>query len=90
MWTVDWEIVELEFRKISKETDEEVIKAFNKNVRNSWSWYAKMLFLSILREEFIKRNFDYSIISDSENSISYARKIILKDKKIYIDENDII
>ena len=66
-------------------TDEQLIAAFNNEVRNSGWTSARASYLATLHEEFENRSYDYSDIGDKKQ-LSFAKKIKLLGKKIMIDE----
>jgi hypothetical protein len=70
-------------------SDDEVISAFNKEAgdisQKGWGT-ARASFLAEIRNEFRKRNLDYSEIGN-DKSLSFKSKIILKGKKIIIANN---
>jgi hypothetical protein len=66
-------------------SDNELIDAFNKDVGNPGWVAARGRFHAALREEFIKRGFDFSAIGN-DISISFNNKIVLKEKIIQIVE----
>ena len=69
--------------KLQTMSDDELIDAFNKDVGKPGWVAARGRFHAALREEFIKRNFDFSAI-DSDVSISFKSKIVLRGNVIQI------
>lgn len=63
-------------------SDQEVINSFNKEVGNTGWVAARAHFLKALINQFESREIDYSIIKN-ENTISLAKKVLLKEKKLY-------
>lgn len=61
--------------------DQEVINSFNKEVGNTGWVAARAHFLKALTNQFESREIDYSIIKN-ENTISFAKKVLLKEKKL--------
>jgi len=75
-------------QRMDSSSDEDVVEAFNGQVGNQGSGMAKMAYLSALRAQLTKRKIDFSAVGNSE-SMSYAYKVILKGKKIFIlSKND--
>jgi hypothetical protein len=72
---------------LSKKTDDELIQCFNSQVWNNGSWYAKMLRIWAIREEFMERNFDFSLIINENNGLSYAKKIKLSQNNKIVFES---
>lgn len=66
---------------LQKMSDEQLIDSFNKDVGNPGWVSARGRFHSALREEFENRGFDFSAIGN-KNSLSFANKVVLIDKKI--------
>ncbi|WP_312150526.1 hypothetical protein [Empedobacter sp.] len=62
-------------------SDQEVINSFNKEVGNTGWVAARAHFLKALTNQFESREIDYSIIKN-ENTISFAKKVLLKEKKL--------
>lgn len=60
-------------------SDQEVINSFNKEVGNTGWVAARAHFLKALINQFESREIDYSIIKN-ENTISFAKKVLLKEK----------
>ncbi|MFA7448651.1 hypothetical protein SAMN05421738_107153 [Algoriella xinjiangensis] len=63
-------------------SDQEVINSFNKEVGNTGWVAARAHFLKALINQFESREIDYSIIKN-ENTISFAKKVFLKEKKLH-------
>ncbi|WP_313360390.1 hypothetical protein [Empedobacter sp.] len=63
-------------------SDQEVINSFNKEVGNTGWVAARAHFLKALTNQFESREIDYSIIKN-ENTISLAKKVLLKEKKLH-------
>lgn len=63
-------------------SDQEVINSFNKEVGNTGWVAARAHFLKALTNQFESREIDYSIIKN-ENTISFAKKVFLKEKKLH-------
>lgn len=66
-------------------TDIELIDAFNQQVGNRGWASSRATYLQSIVDEIKRRGFDYSAI-DCDIGISFARKIILIDNKIYCIE----
>ena len=62
-------------------SDEQLIGAFNGDVGNPGWVSARASFHAALREEFEKREYDYSAIGD-KGGLSWNKKVRLIDKKI--------
>ena len=63
-------------------SDQEVINSFNKEVGNTGWVAARAYSLKALTNQFESREIDYSIIKN-ENTISFAKKVLLKEKKLH-------
>ena len=68
-------------------SDEQLIDAFNREVRNGGWTITRSFYLSGLHKEFGNRNYDYSDIGD-KGHLSFLKKIKLVGKKIIIDPTD--
>lgn len=67
--------------------DQEVINSFNKEVGNTGWVAARAHFLKALTNQFESREIDYSIIKN-ENTISFAKKVLLKKKNYTIKKHE--
>lgn len=63
-------------------TDQELVNRFNQEVGNQGWVSARAHFLKALTNQFESREIDYSIIKN-ENTISFAKKVLLKEKKLH-------
>ena len=64
-------------------SDDELIKTFNREVRNNGWGTARAAFLSALHSEFIRREFDYTAIGNKQ-SLSFRNKIQLTNNVIAV------
>ncbi|MEH6746459.1 MAG: hypothetical protein V7670_06460 [Maribacter arcticus] len=62
-------------------SDTELVDAFNGQVGNGGSGTAKLSYLRAIKSQLIKREIDFS------ETVGYTKKVILKDKKMYLVEN---
>ena len=68
------------------QTDDEVIRSFNREVGNPGWTSSRGAYLAALHEEFNQRQWDYTEIGD-ESGLSYKRKIRLFKTKILFESN---
>ena len=68
-------------RRMENYLDEELIEAFNNQVGNRGSGYARVNFLSAIHDKFKKRGYDFSAVGNKEE-LSFAKKVKLVGKKI--------
>ena len=68
-------------KALDQYTDQEIIKAFNKEAGNCGWGTARASWLGALHKQFDKRNFDYSAIGD-KGSMSIKSKIKLEGKVV--------
>lgn len=72
----------LEYREIfARESDEEIIERFNKQVGQTYWGSARASLLAALHQEFEDRGFDYSEVG-SKSGLSLARRVKLLGRKI--------
>ena len=76
--------------RLDQKTDQEIIKAFNREAGNCGWGTARASYLGALHKQLDKRNFDFSEIGD-EGRMSIKSKIKLKGKvvSIILDPPDI-
>lgn len=63
--------------------DEELVEAFNREVGNPGWTSSRATYIALLHEEFEKRNFDHSVITDS-GGLSLNQKVRLADGKLIL------
>ncbi|MDO8569238.1 MAG: hypothetical protein Q7R89_00390 [bacterium] len=87
MTPVDHEKTYQEFKKrFSAMSDEELIGAFNREVGNPGWTSSRATYLSLLREEFEKRGYDYSAVGGN-GGLSLKNKVeLVGGKTVVIDE----
>ncbi len=64
-------------------SDNELIEIFNGQVGNQGWGTARASYGGAIREQLKKRNIDFSVVGD-DRGISYAAKVVLKGKKLYL------
>ena len=66
-------------------TDEEIINAYNREVGMHGWGNSRANFLSALHDEFIRRNWDYSLIGD-KRSLSLSKRVKLVNEKVEFEK----
>ncbi|EAR16656.1 hypothetical protein [Robiginitalea biformata] len=64
-----------------KQSDDELVRAFNSQVHNGGWGAAKQGYLAAIRQSLEKRNIDYSEVGD-ESSMSYRNHVFLVEGKL--------
>lgn len=75
------QLYEQYMERFNKCTDQEIIKAFNREAGNGGWGTARSSYLAAMHHQFDKRNFDYSEIGD-KGSMSLKSKIKLEGKVV--------
>jgi len=71
--------------RFGKMTDDELVKAFNKEVGNS-GWVGRRgIYLAALHKEFENRGFDYSIMG-GKSGLAFSKRIKLEGKKVITED----
>lgn len=74
-------------QSLEKFTDEELVEAFNRLVGLQGWGNARAAYGSALRKEFMKRDFDSTLIIGSD-TFSFAKKVILQNKQVIYVETE--
>ncbi|QOW09798.1 hypothetical protein Q73A0000_05155 [Kaistella flava (ex Peng et al. 2021)] len=72
--------------RLAAQTDEELIKSFNKEVCNPGWTTARGTYLHLMRNEFRNRSFDSSLIIN-ENTFKLAKKIVIRNNIVVYRED---
>lgn len=73
------------FKKL---TDEQLIDTFNRQVKVKAWGNARSAYIKALKEEFLTRNFDSSLIITTQ-SFSFAKKVKLQNKHLEFVEDEL-
>ena len=69
---------------LSKETNEELVRSFNREVDNPGWVIARSYYLSALREEFYSRNIDISKVINDSGGFKLNKKVRLDNNKLVL------
>lgn len=72
--------------RFAAQTDDELIKSFNKEVGNTGWTSARGTYLHLMRNEFLNRSFDSRLII-SENTFKLAKKIFIRHNAVAYKED---
>ena len=72
--------------RLAAQTDDELIKSFNNEVGNPGWTSARGTYLHVMRNEFMNRSFDSSLII-SDNTFKLAKKIVIRNNIVVFKED---
>lgn len=70
--------------RISKESNQELVESFNKEIGNVGWTSARSVYLEVLRNEFLKRKIDIGIIVNETGGFNLKNKIKLEEDRVEI------